>query len=164
MKLEGEELKNNIPIVAYVFQALPLEKSLPKLLEKVLEQEKKAIIKFETAEHLEHFNTVLWTYHPKSFLPHGKDSCERPNQQPILLTTSKDFIKKPPNGATILLSLSLEETASFIQVTPSSFEKIIIVNTLPFSEKELQLLKNLSATQPQLHIQSKEGKWTKKVF
>jgi|GEM_PF-1074889 len=160
MKKEGDTLEKNISLMAYIFHALPIEKALPKLLEKILEQRKKALIKFDSTEELEHFNTVLWTYHPKSFLPHGTDLGNKPEKQPVLLTSSQETLKNPPNSPSIIIFFSLEELSSFLEFS-SSFEKIIFIST-SLSEKNKNLLNTLSKKLPLfLHIQDKDGKWIK---
>lgn len=77
----------------------PLEKALPKLLEKVLESGARAVVMAGSGERVETLNAVLWTYHPNSFLPHGSARDGKPEQQPIWLTERDEN----PNGATILV-------------------------------------------------------------
>jgi len=77
----------------------PLEKALPKLLEKVLESGARAVVMASSEERVESLASVLWTYHPNSFLPHGTARDGKPEQQPIWLTERDEN----PNGATILV-------------------------------------------------------------
>ena len=83
----------------YHLVATPLEKALPKLLEKVLGSGARAVVMAGSAERVEALNGLLWTYAPNGFLPHGSAKDGRPERQPIWLT-AKD---ENPNGATILV-------------------------------------------------------------
>lgn len=77
----------------------PLERALPKLLEKVLESGARAVVMAGSEERVESLASLLWTYHPNSFLPHGTARDGKPEQQPIWLTERDEN----PNGATILV-------------------------------------------------------------
>jgi DNA polymerase-3 subunit chi len=77
----------------------PLEKALPKLLERVLESGARAVVMAGSEERVESLASLLWTYHPNSFLPHGTARDGKPEQQPIWLTDRDEN----PNGATILV-------------------------------------------------------------
>lgn len=87
----------------------PLEKALPKLLEKVLESGARAVVMAGSEERVESLAVLLWTYHPNSFLPHGTARDGKPEVQPIWLTERDEN----PNGATILV---LTDGASSEQV------------------------------------------------
>ena len=77
----------------------PLEKALPKLLEKVLESGARAVVMAGSEERVESLASLLWTYHPNSFLPHGTARDGKPAAQPIWLTG----LDENPNGAGILV-------------------------------------------------------------
>ena len=68
----------------YHLTTSPLERALPKLLEKSYSGGYRAVVLFDSNEQVERFNTLLWTYDPNSFLPHG--SAEEEGAHPILLT------------------------------------------------------------------------------
>jgi DNA polymerase-3 subunit chi len=87
----------------------PLEKALPKLLEKVLESGAHAVVMAGSEERVESLAALLWTYHPNNFLPHGTARDGKPDRQPIWLTERDEN----PNGATILV---LTDGASSEQV------------------------------------------------
>jgi DNA polymerase III subunit chi len=82
----------------YHLQRSPLEQALPKLLERTLEAGKRAIIKAGSPERVEALNSVLWTYDPASWLPHGAAKDGHGPDQPVWLTDGNDN----PNGATFL--------------------------------------------------------------
>lgn len=83
----------------YHLERSPLERALPKLLEKVLDAGKRAVVMAGSEERVEHLNAVLWTYHPGSFLPHGSAADGNAAEQPIWLTVADEN----PNRAEILV-------------------------------------------------------------
>lgn len=68
----------------YQLRVTPLERALPKLLEKVYESGKRVHVLCQSLEHLGLLNTVLWTYSPTAFLPHGAEGI--PMDHPIWLS------------------------------------------------------------------------------
>lgn len=76
-----------------------LEATLPKLLEKVLDSGKRAVVLTSSAERAEALAAHLWTYDDRSFLPHGTAKDGSPNRQPVWLTDTEEN----PNGATFLV-------------------------------------------------------------
>ena len=60
-----------VEIAFYQLRRTPLEKALPKLLEKVLESGRRAVVLAASEERAEALNAALWTYEQGSFLPHG---------------------------------------------------------------------------------------------
>ena len=85
-------------IAFYHLQKWPLEKALPKLLEKTLEAGKRAVVMAGSAERVQALNTLLWTYGRDSWLPHGTAREGNAEDQPVWLTTDDDN----PNGAAFL--------------------------------------------------------------
>ena len=77
----------------------PLERALPKLIEKVLESGARAVIRTGSAERAEALNSVLWTYDQDSFLPHGTARDGNAEEQPVWITPEDEN----PNGADILV-------------------------------------------------------------
>lgn len=71
----------------YQLRRTPLEKALPKLLEKVLESGRRAVVLAASEERAEALNAALWTYEQGSFLPHGTAQDGRPERQPIFLVS-----------------------------------------------------------------------------
>ena len=82
----------------YHLQQWPLDRALPKLLEKVLERGMRAVVIAGSEERVEALNTALWTYEPESFLPHGSARDGNAEAQPIWLTAEDEN----PNGAQVL--------------------------------------------------------------
>src|SRR5690606_35835188 len=74
----------------------PLNKALPRLLEKVLAAGHRAVVLAGSDERVEDLDAALWTYDPDSFLPHGTRILGHAERQPIYLTTEEEN----PNDAT----------------------------------------------------------------
>ncbi len=85
-------------VAFYQLQRSPLEKVLPKLLEKTLAAGKRALVRTGSAARAEALATTLWTYDPGGWLPHGTVQDGEPENQPIWLTETDDN----PNGASFL--------------------------------------------------------------
>lgn len=85
-------------IAFYHLQRSPLEKALPKLLEKTLEAGKRAVVMAGSVERVAALNTLLWVYDQGSWLPHGDAGDGNAEDQPVWLTTGDEN----PNGAAFL--------------------------------------------------------------
>tara|TARA_B100001123_G_scaffold240224_1_gene268762 strand:- start:31 stop:483 length:453 start_codon:yes stop_codon:yes gene_type:complete len=72
----------------YQLDRMPLDRALPQLLNKVIAQNCRVLVRTRTEEELNHLNRLLWTYDADSFLPHGTSSDGFDSEQPIYLTTS----------------------------------------------------------------------------
>jgi DNA polymerase-3 subunit chi len=83
----------------YHLQRSPLERALPRLLEKVLAAGKRAVLKAGSEDRVEALNSLLWTYDQRGFLPHGSRKDGYADQQPVWLTDLEDN----PNGASVLI-------------------------------------------------------------
>ena len=83
----------------YHLKTTPLEKALPKLLEKIIGQGLRVHILTESEEQAEALAIQLWTYHPGSFLPHGTQKDGFLNEHPIFLSPGEDNV----NDATVLV-------------------------------------------------------------
>lgn len=79
-------------IAFYHLQQWPLEKALPKLLERAMQTGKRALVLTSTEAQAETLTTALWSYEPDSWLPHGSKKDARPEDQPI-------WISEDPNNA-----------------------------------------------------------------
>lgn len=83
----------------YHLTTTPLERALPKLLERAISGGYRVLLAVESDERGEQLNQLLWTYDPGSFLPHGSDKEAQPEQQPILISTSTN----PVNSSNLLM-------------------------------------------------------------
>jgi DNA polymerase-3 subunit chi len=86
-------------IAFYQLRNTPLERALPKLLEKAVDGGHRTVVLGGSEERIEALNAALWTYDQGSFLPHGTARDGRPERQPIFLTTEDEN----PNNATIMI-------------------------------------------------------------
>lgn len=86
-------------VSVYKLSVTPLEKTLPKLMEKVLQGGMRAVIVSPSKERVEVLNTLLWTYTTLTFLPHGSAEDGFADQQPIWLTSQVEN----PNKADVLV-------------------------------------------------------------
>lgn len=83
----------------YHLLATPLERALPRLLERARGQGYRIVVRAASAERVEHLNALLWTYDDASFLVHGTAQDGNAAQQPIWLTERDEN----PNAAAMLV-------------------------------------------------------------
>ena len=55
----------------YHLLTTPLDRALPRLLERARAQGYRIVVRAASPDRVEHLNAVLWTYDEASFLPHG---------------------------------------------------------------------------------------------
>lgn len=89
-------------IAFYHLETSPLERALPKLLEKTLEAGKRALVLAGSKARVEALNGQLWTYHQDAWLPHGSAADGAPEDQPVWLAAADDAAADNPNGAQFL--------------------------------------------------------------
>jgi DNA polymerase-3 subunit chi len=85
----------------------PLERALPKLIEKVLESGARAVIRTGSTESAEALNGALWTFDQDSFVPHGTARDGNAPLHPVWITPDEEN----PNGADILILTDGVESA-----------------------------------------------------
>lgn len=96
----------------YHLLTTPIERALPRLLERARAQGYRIVVRAASSERVEHLNTLLWTWDEASFLAHGSARDGNPASQPIWLSDGQDN----PNGATMLVLLDgveAEDVSSF---------------------------------------------------
>jgi DNA polymerase III subunit chi len=96
----------------YHLLTTPLERALPRLLERARAQGYRIVVRAASSERIEHLNALLWTYDEASFLAHGSARDGNPASQPIWLSDGGDN----PNDAAMLVLLDgveAEDLASF---------------------------------------------------
>ena len=86
----------------------PLERALPKLLEKALERGHRAVVLAGSKERVDDLNAVLWTYEERSWLPHGTAGDGPAADQPVYLTADDEN----PNGADVLVTVDGREAGN----------------------------------------------------
>ena len=72
----------------YQVTASEVDRALPRLVEKVYSSGKRILIYCSTPERMKQLDTILWTFTPKVFLPHGTLFDMMPESQPVLLSTN----------------------------------------------------------------------------
>jgi DNA polymerase III subunit chi len=96
----------------YHLLSTPLERALPKLLERAWAQGHRILVRAGSAERVQQLDALLWTYEEASFLPHGSVRDGNTAAQPIWLTHDSDN----PNHASMLVlvdGVEAEDLASF---------------------------------------------------
>jgi DNA polymerase-3 subunit chi len=85
----------------YHLLTMPLERALPKLLERALAGGDRVVVVAGSAERVDHLDGLLWTYDEASFLPHGSAREGNAQRQPIWLAASDEN----PNGAAVVMTV-----------------------------------------------------------
>jgi DNA polymerase-3 subunit chi len=96
----------------YHLLSTPLERALPRLLERARAQGYRIVVRAASPERIEHLNALLWTYDEASFLAHGSARDGNPESQPIWLSDGQEN----PNEATMLVlvdGVAAEDLSSF---------------------------------------------------
>jgi len=91
----------------YHLLSTPLERALPRLLERARQQDLRIVVRAGSPERVEHLNSLLWTYDEASFLAHGSQRDGNAPDQPIFLSHEDEN----PNGATVLFLVDGVEAA-----------------------------------------------------
>jgi DNA polymerase-3 subunit chi len=96
----------------YHLLVTPLDRALPRLLERARAQGYRIVVRAASAERTEHLSALLWTYDEASFLAHGSARDGNPASHPIWLTDRAEN----PNDATMLVlvdGVDAEDVAAF---------------------------------------------------
>ena len=83
----------------YHLLSTPLERALPRLLERARTQGNPIVVRCGSAERVAQLDALLWTYDEASFLAHGSARDGNAAAQPIWLTDRDEN----PNRATMLV-------------------------------------------------------------
>jgi len=83
----------------YHLLSTPLERALPRLLERARTQGNPIVVRCSSAERVAQLDALLWTYDEASFLAHGSARDGNAEAQPIWLTDRDEN----PNRATMLV-------------------------------------------------------------
>lgn len=145
-------------VTFYELIATSLEKTLPKILEKVYESNMKAVVRVESDDRLKSIDSAMWTYTTLGFLPHGSnaDPKEFHQHQPIWLTTNNDN----PIGATVLV-ITTQEYA-----TDNNYERLLDIydgNDSVSVEKAKERMEEYEKTGNEIVVwkQTLKGAWEK---
>ncbi len=96
----------------YHLLVTPLDRALPRLIERARAQGYRIVVRAASAERIEHLNALLWTYDEASFLAHGSARDGNPASHPIWLT---DRAENPNDAAMLVLvdGVDAEDVAAF---------------------------------------------------
>ena len=87
----------------YHLERSTLERTLPTMLERVLDRGQRALVVVGSKERLEMLNGHLWTYRPDSFLPHGTAVDGFVEEHPVLIAVGDaDPVESNVNKADVV--------------------------------------------------------------
>ena len=69
----------------YHLTATPLDRALPRLMEKALAGGFRTLVLTDSPEKMDYLDEALWTYDAGSFLPHGTEKNSKASAQPVLI-------------------------------------------------------------------------------
>lgn len=131
--------------------SLPLDRVVPKLVEKAYSARLRVQLVFDCQERLDHFDTILWTFAQSAFLPHGK--VGKASDHPVWL--SLDIINTNKADVVVLVG--------YLQkVNDSSYGKVIY--TYEKTDETDQLVHSLcefyKGSKLTIWNQTIQGQWT----
>ncbi len=149
-------------VLFYHLERQPLESVLPTLIERVVERGWRTVIEVGSPERMAALNTLLWTYKPDSFLPHGTKSDGPPADQPVYLTTDADN----PNAATVRFLVEGAAPSSF-----SGYNRVVVLfdgrnpDALAAARRHWKAAKSLPDGDIKLTYwqQNQDGRWEQKA-
>jgi len=148
----------------YHLQIHPLDRALPKLLEKSLERDWHVCLQMRTPEKCAALNELLWNVGEDGFLPHGTAEDGDVEFQPIYLTMGSEN----PNGAQIRFFVECAQIAPALAASAEPYERLVIMfdgnneNELNDARAQWKALKDTGV--PMSYFQQTEsGGWEKKA-
>jgi len=149
----------------YHLQRQPIERVLPKLLEKSLDNRWRATVQARSEERLVALDQLLWTYSDASFLAHGRACDGDADMQPVFLTTEHDN----PNGSALRLFIEGADIVDHIRDHDGDAYKRMIVlfnghdnEELTIARRQWQELKALAQSLTYWQ-QNDDDRWEKKA-
>ena len=136
----------------YSLSAVPLERVLPSICEKVLQAGERLLIVADDAR-LARLDEHLWSYSAESFLPHARRDRPNAGLQPILLSETLE----PSNGASNLAladGVWRDEALAFAR----SFY-FFDSTQLDAARAAWRALKNEASAETRYWKQDERGKW-----
>lgn len=91
----------------YHLRSMPLERALPKLIERALGEGMRVVVLAGSPERVAQLDALLWTYDDCSFLPHASPREGNAARQPVWLTHEDEN----PNAATMLVLVDGADSA-----------------------------------------------------
>jgi DNA polymerase-3 subunit chi len=142
----------------YHLRSTPLERALPRILERALTEGHRVVVMAGSPERVDHLDALLWTYDDASFLPHGTARDGSAERQPVWLTTADEN----PNGATMLVlvdgarSARLDAYARCCDVFDGNDETAVIAARERWREAK-------AAGHRLVYWEQNQGKWEKRA-
>ncbi|MHA1558942.1 MAG: DNA polymerase III subunit chi [Alphaproteobacteria bacterium] len=144
-------------ITFYQLTVSPFEKVLPKILEKICCEGKRAVILCDSEERVSFIDSFLWTYSKDEFLPHGtkKTPFKTHTRHPVWITC--DF--ENPNNSEVLIV-----TNGFVLDSPCDFTRCLDLfdgkNSLSIEKAhERMSLYQKNAYECKYYYQAENGLW-----
>jgi DNA polymerase-3 subunit chi len=107
-------------VLFYHLTAIPLEQTLPELLEKSLARGWRVLVRAGSEAGLAALDRALWTWRDDAFLPHGTSTDAHPDRQPVYLTLGDEN----RNRAEVLM---LVDGARILPAEAPAFERICLL-------------------------------------
>lgn len=101
----------------YHLTATPMERAVPRLVEKAWQAGFRVHLVLGSEEQLDYLNHALWTFAQDSFLPHASAKDPFPEKAPVFLSCD---LTPAPNEANILFV-----TEGSAPEAPEKFERVI---------------------------------------
>jgi DNA polymerase-3 subunit chi len=124
----------------YHLSSSPLEKALPKLVEKIYSLGSRVTILCENQSLIPVIDDLLWSYSTKTFLAHATCNDPLKEKQPIYITNSEEN----PSDASILISIgenipsNYNQFEKYIDIFSSSNDKELVAARVRYKKlKEL---------------------------
>ncbi|PPR77396.1 MAG: hypothetical protein CFH01_01560 [Alphaproteobacteria bacterium MarineAlpha2_Bin1] len=106
-----------------------VEKLLPRLLEKILQEGSTVDFLFKSLQKLEYIDDFLWTYTADSFIPHSTNDLNSSNLNLILLSLKE----KDNNNADVFVTIE-----GFLPENIEKYKKVIDI----FNGKDTEIFKD----------------------
>ena len=143
--------------VSVYFCSDPILSVVPRLIQKILQQDLRVLMLCENDEQLASFDTQIWTFSSKVFLPHGTTKDMWPERQPVLLSTTITDANHPKLLLDIRNESYLDSSADY---GTNNFQKIIHILAAGEISEQLQLLTAYHRKSPdQCWVQDELRKW-----
>lgn len=142
----------------YHLTLLPLEKALPRLLEKPYKAGMRVLTLVKNDDEKQLLDRTFWSYTTKFFLPHGTDDGIKPERQPILLSKTITSTNIPE----VLASTGI---CPQLDTLPDSCNRILYMfdgdNSTALDEAR-NYWKTCSSAERHYFFQDKHAGWTEK--
>ena len=112
-----------VEIWFYHLTVQPLERTLPKLLERSIERGWKAVVQASTDERVNALDEFLWTYADESFLAHGTARDGDAELQHVYLTTGPEN----PNEANVRFFIEGARISPVLAAGGTPYDRMILM-------------------------------------